>query len=234
MIPIISSILRSSEKARKVMDLKSKVSALMPHVHEIRWQIHRYPELSLREEQTAALVERELVVMGLQVQRVAGTGVVAVLKGGKPGKTIALRADMDALPLSEKTGSVHSSKVKGVMHACGHDVHTAILVGVAKLLVPMSKTLSGNVKFIFQPAEENNPVGGAGPMIDAGVLDNPKVDIILALHVWPDLPVGSIGLRQGALMAASDRVFLKVQGQNSHGSAPHTKGLTPWWLLPKL
>ena len=128
---------------------------------------------------------------------------------------------MDALPLPELTGSKYCSQVNGVMHACGHDVHTAILLGVARLLVAIREHLPGNVKFIFQPAEENNPTGGAKPMIEAGVLDNPPVDMVLALHVWPDLPVGTIGLRPGAMMAASDRVFLKIQGQNSHGSAPH-------------
>jgi len=203
------------------MDLKSKVSGIMPQVHELRWQIHRYPELSLQEKQTAALVECELMEIGLTPYRVTDTGVVAVLSGGRPGKTIALRADMDALPLQEKTGSKYCSQVDGVMHACGHDVHTAILLGVARLLTSIRENLAGNVKFIFQPAEENNPTGGAKPMIDAGVLDNPQVDAILALHVWPDLPVGSIGVRQGAMMAASDRVFLTVEGQNSHGSAPH-------------
>jgi amidohydrolase len=203
------------------MDLKKKIAAVMTRVHELRWQIHQYPELSLCEEQTAVLVERELIDIGLVPQRVTDTGVVAVLSGGQPGKTIALRADMDALPLPEKTGSPYSSRVDGVMHACGHDVHTAILLGVARLLMSVREQLAGNVKFIFQPAEENNPVGGAKLMIDAGVLDNPKVEMVLGLHVWPDLPVGKIGIRPDAMMAASDRVFIRIKGRNSHGSAPH-------------
>lgn len=203
------------------MDLKNRVADVMPWVHELRWQLHQYPEISLKEERTAALVEKELVAVGLTPQRVTEHGVVALLKGGRPGKTVAVRADMDALPLQEKTGALYSSKVDGVMHACGHDVHTAVLLGVARLLVSMRENLTGNVKFIFQPAEENNPTGGAKPLIDAGVLDDPKVDLILALHVWPDLAVGNIGIRPGAMMAASDRVYLTVDGKNSHGSAPH-------------
>lgn len=203
------------------MDLKNKITTIMPRVHDLRWQIHRYPELSLKEEQTAALVERELIEIGLVPRLVTNTGVTALLEGGRPGKTIALRADMDALPLPEETGCLHSSKVAGVMHACGHDVHTAVLLGVARLLASFRERISGNVKFIFQPAEENNPTGGAKPMIEAGVLNDPKVDLILALHVWPELPVGSIGVRDGAMMAASDRVFVKVLGKSSHGSAPH-------------
>lgn len=187
----------------------------------LRWDIHQHPELSLKEERTAALVERELRALGLEVRRVGGTGVVALLRGRLPGKTLALRADMDALPLPERTGSPYSSQVPGVMHACGHDAHTAILLGAARVLTALQEQLAGNVKFLFQPAEENNPTGGAHLLMDAGALEEPKVDLVLALHVWPDLPLGTIGVRTGPLMAASDRVFVTVRGKSSHGSAPH-------------
>lgn len=192
-----------------------------PYVRRIRWAIHRHPELSLHETQTAALVESELRTFGLEVRRVAGTGVVGLLRGAKPGRTVALRADMDALPVQEKTGCVSSSTVDGVMHACGHDAHTAILLGAARILSSMKREISGNVKFLFQPAEEDNPVGGAKLLIQAGALEDPKVDMIFALHVWPDLATGKVGIRPGPIMAASDRVTLRVLGKSSHGSLPH-------------
>lgn len=201
--------------------VKGLVRANLADVTRLRWDIHQHPELSLKEERTAALVEAELKELGLEVKRLGDTGVVALLRGGRPGKTLALRADMDALPLPERTACPYPSQVPGVMHACGHDAHTAILLGAARVLTALRKQLTGNVKFLFQPAEENNPTGGAHLLMDAGALEEPKVDLILALHVWPDLPVGTIGVRAGALMAASDRVFLTVRGRSSHGSAPH-------------
>ena len=187
----------------------------------IAWRrdIHAHPELSQHEEQTAGIVANVLAGLGLEVTRnVGGFGVVGLLRGKTPGKTIALRADMDALPLTEATGLPFASQNPGVMHACGHDTHTAMLLGTASVLAGMRDSLRGNVKFIFQPAEELNPTGGAPGMIRDGVLEG--VDALLALHVWPSFETGKIATRPGALMAASDRVFITVKGKSAHGSRP--------------
>ena len=191
----------------------------------ISWRrdIHSHPELSQNESRTSELVAKILEGLGLEVTRnIGGHGVVGLLRGknGRNGKTIALRADMDALPLNEETGLPYASKTQGVMHACGHDAHTAVLLGAACALSEMKDRLRGNVKFIFQPAEELNPTGGAPGMIRDGVLENPHVDSLLALHVWPIYETGKIALRSGALMAASDRIFLTVHGKTAHGSRP--------------
>ncbi|HZJ82269.1 MAG TPA: amidohydrolase, partial [Clostridia bacterium] len=140
--------------------------------------------------------------------------------GKEDGPTILLRADMDALPIHEQTDLPFKSKVKGKMHACGHDVHTSILLGTAKVLTELKDNIKGNIKFAFQPAEEDNPTGGARYMIEDGVLENPKVDAAIALHVWP-LPLGTVGLRKDTMMAQSDRIFLTVKGRSSHGAEPH-------------
>lgn len=190
-------------------------------VRDLRWTIHKNPELSYQEEKTAGLVAGVLEELGLQVRRgVGGHGVVGLLEGGHPGPCVALRADIDALPMEEKTGLPQASTVKGVMHACGHDAHTAILLGAALVLADMRKDLRGSVKFIFQPAEEGNPKGGAPGMIADGVLENPRVDAIFGLHVWPALETGTIATKAGALMGASDRLFLTVTGRAAHGSEP--------------
>ncbi|QBD85719.1 amidohydrolase [Clostridium tetani] len=187
----------------------------------IRRDIHAYPELGMNEYRTSELIYNELNKLDLEVEKGIGkTGVVALLEGEKPGKTLLLRADMDALPIEETTDLPFKSKNKGVMHACGHDVHTSVLLGAAKVLVQLKSEIKGNVKFIFQPAEECNPIGGANLMIEDGVLENPKVDAAVALHVW-DLPLGKIGIRHGAMMAQSDRIFIKIKGKSAHGSAPH-------------
>jgi amidohydrolase len=190
-------------------------------VVEWRRAIHRCPELSTKEEKTAALVADVLVGLGIEVQKnVGGHGVVGLLKGGKQGKTVGLRADMDALPMQEETGLPFASETPGVMHACGHDTHTAMLLGAACVLSEVKEELEGYVKFIFQPAEELNPTGGAPGMIKDGVLENPHVDALFALHVWPEHETGQISTRPGALMGASDRIFLTVTGKTAHGSAP--------------
>ena len=189
----------------------------------ISWRrdIHSHPELSQNESRTSELVAKVLEGLGLEVTRsVGGLGVVGLLKGKNNRKTIALRADMDALPLNEETELPYASQTQGVMHACGHDAHTAILLGAACALTRMRDRLNGSVKFIFQPAEELNPTGGAPGMIRDGVLENPHVDSLLALHVWPIYETGKIALRSGALMAASDRIFLTVHGKTAHGSRP--------------
>lgn len=187
---------------------------------KIRRCIHENPELGMEENETSKLVAKELEKLGLEVEtKVANTGVVGLLRGKEEGKTILLRADMDALPITEKTGLEFSSKNDGKMHACGHDVHTSILLGVAKVLTEMKDEIKGNVKFVFQPAEEMNPTGGARYMIEEGVLENPKVDAAFALHVWGE-KVGTVAVRRGTMMAQSDRLFITVKGKASHASQP--------------
>ncbi|MDR2529693.1 MAG: amidohydrolase [Synergistaceae bacterium] len=204
---------------RDIEELAAKHSG---KVVEWRRAIHRCPELSAKEEKTAALVAEVLVGLGIETQKgVGGHGVVGLLKGGKQGKTVGLRADMDALPMREETGLPFASETPGVMHACGHDTHTAMLLGAACVLSEMKEELGGCVKFIFQPAEELNPTGGAPGMIEDGALENPRVDALFALHVWPGYETGQVATRPGALMGASDRIFLKVSGKTAHGSAPH-------------
>lgn len=187
----------------------------------VRWRrrIHRRPELGFAEHETSALVESELHIAGVDTQRVTGTGVVAILRGAKPGKTLALRADMDALPVTERTGLEYASEVPGVMHACGHDAHTAMLLGAAVSLAREREQLAGTIKFFFQPAEEGP--GGAKPMIDAGVMDAPKVDAVAMLHVWPTLPSGAVGIRRGPMTASCDDFEIRVSGRGGHGGYPH-------------
>lgn len=187
----------------------------------LRRDIHAHPELGMNEHRTSKIIYDNLQGLGLKVQKGIGkTGVVALLEGEQQGKTILLRADMDALPINELTSLSFKSKNENVMHACGHDVHTSILLGAAKVLSSFKNQIKGNVKFVFQPAEECNPTGGANYMIEDGVLENPKVDAALALHVW-DMPLGKIGIKKGAMMAQSDRIYIKVKGKSAHGSTPH-------------
>ncbi len=200
----------------------------------IAWRrdIHEHPELGNREVRTAKLVAEHLQKLGLEVKTgVAKTGVVAVLKGGKPGPVVALRADMDALPVVEAVDLPFASKVKGeyegkevgVMHACGHDTHVAILMGVAEMFAKIKDQLPGTVKFIFQPAEEGPPrgeEGGAALMVKEGVLENPKPNAIFGLHVVAMMTTGTIGYRAGPMMAAADILRIKVKGRQTHGSQP--------------
>ena len=201
-------------------------------VIEWRRHFHQYPELSNREVKTAAIVADHLKKLGIEVQTgVAKTGVVGLLKTGKPGPVIALRADMDALPVTERNSLPYASKEKavfndqetGVMHACGHDTHVAILMGVAEILSKNKSDLKGTIKFIFQPAEEGPPAGeegGAGLMVREGVLENPKVDVIFGMHIQSISPLGRITYRPAGMMAASDWFTIKVKGKQSHGAAP--------------
>ena len=200
----------------------------------IAWRrdIHEHPELSNREFRTAKLVAEHLQKLGLEVKTgVAKTGVVAVLVGGKPGPVVALRADMDALPVVEAVDLPFASKVKGeyegkevgVMHACGHDTHVAILMGVAEMFAKIKDQLPGTIKFIFQPAEEGPPrgeEGGAALMVKEGVLENPKPNAIFGLHVVAMMNTGTIGYRAGPMMAAADILRIKVKGRQTHGSQP--------------
>jgi amidohydrolase len=207
-------------------ELDRRVAAVMPKVVTWRRDIHEHPELSGQEVRTAALVASHLRSLGLEVQTgVGGTGVVGVLRGGKPGPVIALRADMDALPVTEMVDLPFKSTVRtvyngvesGVMHACGHDNHVAILMGAAEVLAGVRQQLPGTVKFIFQPAEEG--MGGAAAMVRDGALANPRPDAIFGLHVWPQ-PAGSIGYRSGPTMAAADHLEIVVKGRQTHGSSP--------------
>lgn len=199
--------------------LSPAVAAQVKDIVAVRRDIHRNPELGFQEERTSRLVESRLREIGLEVERVAGTGVVGLLRGGKTGKTLLVRADMDALPLEEQNKTEYRSQVPNTMHACGHDGHVAAALAAARVLFDERASLAGNVKFMFQPAEEGP--GGAVPMIKAGLLKSPKVDAAIALHVWNDLPVGTIGVRSGPIMAAADELQITVCGTGGHGAAPH-------------
>jgi amidohydrolase len=215
-----------------VARVDQETARLTPALTEIRHQIHQNPELSNREEKTAALVADYLRKLGLEVQTgIARTGVVAILKGGKPGPVIAVRADMDALPVTEQTSLPFASKVRatflgqdvGVMHACGHDIHTAVQLGVASVLAAMKGELPGTIKFIFQPAEEGPPpgeAGGASLMVKEGVLQNPKPQAIFALHMMSEMTVGEVGYFEGPALAASDTWEVKIVGKQAHGARP--------------
>ena len=213
-----------------------KTNQLIANVKDkvIEWRrdFHQNPELSNREFKTAEKIAKHLKSLGIKVQTgVAHTGVVGVLKGNKPGPVVALRADIDALPVTERTPVPFASKVKGiyngvetgVMHACGHDTHIAILMGVAEVLSQMKDDIKGTVKFIFQPAEEGTPPGengGAKMMVEEGVLQNPTVDAIFGLHIGAGRKVNTISYKPGGTMAASQRFVIKVKGKQSHGSRP--------------
>jgi amidohydrolase len=217
--------------ARLTAELDSRAKAVESKVVAWRRDIHQHPELGNRETRTAKLVAEHLTKLGLEVRTgVAHTGVVAVLRGGKPGPTVALRADMDALPVTEEVDLPFKSTVRttylgqevGVMHACGHDNHVAILMGVAEILHGVRQDLAGTVKFIFQPAEEGLPPGergGAELMIEEGALENPKVDAIFGLHVFP-FEVGKVVWRSGPLMASGDQFRVVVRGRQTHGALP--------------
>lgn len=214
-----------AEVAKKALDLEKKV---------IDWRrdFHEHPELGNNENRTAGIIAKHLQSLGIAVKTgVAKTGVVGILKGGKPGPIVALRADMDGLPVTERVDLPFASKVKttyngqevGVMHACGHDTHVAILMGVAEVLAGMKKELPGTIKFIFQPAEEGAPVGeegGAELMVKEGVLENPKVDAIFGLHINSQTPVGDITYRPGGIMAAVNDMQIIVKGRQAHGAYP--------------
>ena len=215
-----------AQPSRLYTELDRRVTEVNPKVVAWRRDIHEHPELGLQETRTAALVAAHLRGLGMEVRTgVGGTGVIGVLRGGKPGKVVALRADMDALPVTEMTDLPFKSRVRtqwngqevGVMHACGHDNHVSILMGTAEVLAGMKAQIPGTVVFIFQPAEEGP--GGAQPMIRDGALENPKVDAIFGLHVWPGA-AGSVFIRSGATMAGSNTLEIKVRGKQTHGAAP--------------
>jgi len=202
-------------------DPHAAIGALAPELVALRRQLHQQPELGFQEWQTAALVEERLGRLGLaRVRRVTPTGVVGELEGGRPGPTLLLRADLDALPIQERSGAPYASRVDGVHHACGHDGHTAILLGVAQALAERAAALPGRVLLVFQPAEELPP-GGAAAMLEAGLLEGPRPDAALALHLITDLPLGTIGVSDGAFMAGNDWFSVTLRGRGGHGAMPH-------------
>src|SRR4030043_1460632 len=200
--------------------LKREIWGMKDWLVEIRRKIHMQPELGFEEFETSRLVSRWLERFGFQVKKEwAKTGVVGLLQGREPGKTVAVRADMDALPLEEANQVPYASKIKGKMHACGHDAHVAILLGVAKFFSSMKDQVEGNIKWIFQPAEEGG--GGGKVMVEEGVLENPKVDAIFGAHVDPFLPVGKIGIYEREGLAAADRFTIRIIGKGGHAATPH-------------
>ncbi len=203
-----------------MVDIRQLVSEHKELVINTRRDLHRIPETAYTEKKTSAYVAEYLNREGLEVQTgIATYGVVGLLKTGRPGPTLLLRADMDALPLTEETGLSFASTHEGVMHACGHDAHVAMVLAAATVLNRIKDELNGTIKFLFQPAEEGP--GGAKPMIDAGVLENPKVDYAIGCHLWPEIPEGTIGVRSGPFMAAMDRFDIKIIGRGGHGAMPH-------------
>jgi amidohydrolase len=193
---------------------------LFEYTRVLRRDFHRYPELGFQEVRTAGIVARELTELGLEVSTGIGrTGVVALIEGEHPGPVVLLRVDMDALPIQETTGAEYASLTPGVMHACGHDGHTAIGLTVARLLNDHRSHLQGTVKLVFQPAEEG--LGGAEAMLAEGVLENPRPDAALSLHLWNEKPLGWIGVTPGPVMAAADIFHVKLRGRGGHGAQPH-------------
>lgn len=235
LLPVFTLLFCANAFAQKD-NLQTKAIAAAATIEQkvINWRrdFHEHPELGNREFRTADIVAKHLTALGIEVKTgVAKTGVVGILKGGLPGPVIALRADMDALPVVERVNIPFASKVKttyngnetGVMHACGHDAHTAMLMGVAEVLAGMKKDLRGTVKFIFQPAEEGSPVGeegGAKLMVKEGVMENPHVDVVFGLHVNSELASGKISYRPGGFMAAVSDMKITVNGVSAHGASP--------------
>ena len=201
--------------------IRSLSDRIEPHLIEVRRDIHAHPELGFEEVRTAGVVARELSRLGIPHQTGIGkTGVVGIIEGGRPGPVLAIRADMDALPIQEATGLPFASQNPGLMHACGHDIHTTTLLGVAEVLQAMAPQLAGTVKLVFQPAEEG--LGGMRAMIEDGLMLGPKVDLALGFHNHPEMPVGTFGYVHGACLAASDRFDIVVRGKSGHAAHPYT------------
>ena len=202
------------------MNIKSHLTPFDQLVIDTRRDLHRIPELGGHEEKTSAYVIDYLKRENLPfTTNIAGHGVMGVLDTGRPGPTLLIRADMDALPIAEQTGLPFASQHPGIMHACGHDAHTAMVLVTVTALKSLRDHLNGTIKFIFQPAEEGP--GGAKPMIDAGVMDNPRVDFALGCHIWPDIPEGTIGIRSGPLLAAASGFKITIIGKGGHAAKPH-------------
>jgi amidohydrolase len=229
---LLISLIASAQTDPMRAAVAAQATKVEPKVIAWRRDFHEHPELGNRETRTAGIIAKHLQDLGMEVKTGVGiTGVVGILKGGKPGPVVALRADMDGLPVTERTPVPFASKVKttyngqevGVMHACGHDTHVAMLMGVAEVLTSMKKDIKGTVKFIFQPAEEGVPKGeegGAELMVKQGVLENPKVDAIFGLHINSQTEVGKIGYRPGGALAAVNDMRIVIKGRQAHGAAP--------------
>jgi amidohydrolase len=215
----------SAAASDSVSYFQTQADAIFAESVELRRQLHQIPELCFQEKKTSAFIGAFLKKLNLEVSMgIAGTGIKAVLRGGRPGPVIGLRADMDALPIQEATGLPFSSRHPGQMHACGHDAHMTHLLATARLLAGVRDRLCGTVVFIFQPCEEGAPLkekGGAERLIAAGILENPRLDALLALHVLPDLAAGQVSLRPGAIMASVAWIYIHIQGKASHGAFPH-------------
>lgn len=225
-LPALGAMLLVLPLAAQIFDaeIAAKAAGLEARLVACRRDLHRHPELSNQEVRTSKVIAERLRALGLEVRTgVAGYGVVGLLKGAKPGPVIAYRADMDALPIQERVASDHASETPGVMHACGHDVHMTVALGVAEVLSGMKDRLPGTVKFLFQPAEEGTQdggVAGAELMAREGVLDHPKVEAIFGLHTRPELEAGTMGYRVGAALASQDPVYVTIRGRMAHGSTP--------------
>jgi len=204
------------------VDFLAEAKHIEPEMIRTRRVIHEHPELAYHELETSRLVAKRLESLGIEVRReVGGTGVVGILRGAGSGRVVALRADMDGLPVQETSDVDFRSKVEGLMHACGHDTHVAMLLGAARLLSGHREELYGTVKFLFQPAEEHGGRGGAMPMIEDGAMKDPKVDFVFGLHIEATRKSGEFGVREGAIAAAPDTFKVRIVGRGGHGSAPH-------------
>ncbi len=238
LLPAILSITVATANAQQPDAIEAAAKSIEPKTIAWRRDLHEHPELGNREVRTAKIIAAHLRSLGMEVKEgVAKTGVVGLLKGGKPGPVVALRADIDALPVTERVPLPFASKAKtvyngqetGVMHACGHDTHIAMLMSAAEILAGMKAELAGTVKFIFQPAEEGAPAGeegGAALMVKEGVLENPKVDVVFGMHINAQTEVGKIGYREGGIMAESDWFEIKIKGKQTHGAKPWS-GIDP-------
>ncbi|MCP4693300.1 MAG: amidohydrolase [Desulfobacterales bacterium] len=203
-----------------MVDVHQLVNEQKSLIIDARRDLHRIPETAFTEEKTSAYVAERLNREGLDVRTgIAQYGVVGLLKTGRPGPTLLIRADMDALPITEETGLPFASTHEGRMHACGHDAHMAMVLGAARTLKKLENELVGNIKFLFQPAEEG--VGGAKPMIEEGVMENPAVDYSIGCHMWPNKPEGLIGVKSGPVMASMDRFDIRIIGEGGHAAMPH-------------
>ncbi len=217
---MVSTLPPNTKISETPPQVRDQVQVLHPQLVQWRRHLHQHPELGFAENLTADFITQQLTTWGIEHQTgIAKTGIVATIKGTRPGPVLAIRADMDALPIQELNQVPYRSLHDGKMHACGHDGHITIALGTAYYLDQNRDTFGGTVKFIFQPAEEGP--GGAKPMIEAGVLQHPEVDAIIGLHIWNNLPLGTVGVRSGPLMAATEYFHCTIQGRGGHGALPH-------------
>jgi amidohydrolase len=200
--------------------IKKLAEQISDEIISVRRILHANPELSFQEFETAKYIESVLDGWGIKHERIAGTGITGLIEGSGNGKYLVLRADIDALPISEMNRTEYRSKNPGIMHACGHDVHTAALLGAIRIITQLKSELKGSIRFIFQPGEELLP-GGAIKILDSGLLDHPSPDAVIAQHVYPELPAGCFGFREGAYMASTDEIYLEVTGVGGHAALPH-------------